>query len=155
MARLSSSNSSKAGPAAKAGLQINDVITAVDAQSTAGEKLEQVVSRLRGERGTQVTLKIDRSRKSHTIPITRDLVRLKEAMTPLEIVIREGRYYLDGREVPLSMVNSILDDRAARDKNWPIRLRFNNQSPYPAGQRILEKCKTANLHDVEVMEFHD
>ncbi len=48
------------GPADKAGIQQDDVITAIDGASTKGLTLEQASSRLRGKAGTQVQLTIER-----------------------------------------------------------------------------------------------
>ena len=45
-------------PADKAGLKSGDVVLAVDGKSTAGEDLDSVISRVRGEAGTQVVLTI-------------------------------------------------------------------------------------------------
>jgi carboxyl-terminal processing protease len=47
-------------PAAKAGLRAQDVILEVDGQSTAGQSVSDVASRIRGEAGTEVKLKIAR-----------------------------------------------------------------------------------------------
>ncbi|MBU2603664.1 MAG: S41 family peptidase [Actinobacteria bacterium] len=45
-------------PAAKAGLGSGDIILAVDGVDTEGQDLDEVVSRIKGEEGTEVTLKV-------------------------------------------------------------------------------------------------
>ncbi|HEY9180500.1 MAG TPA: S41 family peptidase [Candidatus Baltobacteraceae bacterium] len=57
------------GPADKAGVQQDDVITAIDGSSTKGLTLDQASSRLRGKAGTQVQLTIERDGKTLAQPI--------------------------------------------------------------------------------------
>lgn len=57
------------GPADKAGIQQDDVITAIDGASTKGLSLQQASTRLRGKAGTQVQLSIERSGKPLAAPI--------------------------------------------------------------------------------------
>lgn len=58
------------GPADKAGVQQDDVITAIDGVSTKGMTLQQASSHLRGKAGTQVQLTIQRDDKTLTQPIS-------------------------------------------------------------------------------------
>jgi len=61
-------------PAAKAGLEAKDIIAKVDGKSTANKTLTEVVTEIRGEAGTKVTLTILRARenyKEHKIEIIR------------------------------------------------------------------------------------
>jgi len=48
----------KATPAAEAGLGSGDIILAVDGVDTEGQDLDEVVSRIKGKEGTEVTLKL-------------------------------------------------------------------------------------------------
>lgn len=48
-------------PAAKAGLQTKDVITAIDGQSTSGLSVDKAVQKIRGPANTKVTLSISRA----------------------------------------------------------------------------------------------
>lgn len=57
------------GPADKAGVQQDDVITAIDGTSTKGMTLNQASSRLRGKSGTPVRLTIERNGKTLASPI--------------------------------------------------------------------------------------
>lgn len=58
------------GPADKAGVQQDDVITAIDGVSTKGMTLQQASSHLRGKAGTQVQLTIQRDDKTLAQPVT-------------------------------------------------------------------------------------
>src|SRR3989344_1584488 len=61
----------KNSPAETAGLRTGDIITQVDGESTKDWTLVQTVSKIRGEKGTKVTLTINRSGAEKTIAITR------------------------------------------------------------------------------------
>lgn len=69
-------------PAEKAGLQPNDLIIEVEGESTAGQSLNDVVSRIRGEKGTEVILRIQRGDSESTVTVTRDSI-------PIETVVYE------------------------------------------------------------------
>ena len=56
------------GPAAKAGLKKNDVILMIDNRSTAEMSADAVVNYIKGERGSKVTLRIERKLKNGTLP---------------------------------------------------------------------------------------
>ena len=67
-------------PAEKAGLKAGDVVTAIDASSTIGLTLDDAVGKVRGTRGTAVTLTIQRkgSADSIDLTITRDVIVVKD-----------------------------------------------------------------------------
>lgn len=58
-------------PAAKAGLKAKDVITAIDGKSIKGLALEKVITKIRGKKGTSVTLTIKRGQNSFDKTIKR------------------------------------------------------------------------------------
>lgn len=60
----------KGRPAEKAGLQPGDIVTKIDGQSTDGMSLTDAISRIRGPKGTQVTLTIVRAGAPAPIDIT-------------------------------------------------------------------------------------
>lgn len=66
-------------PAAKAGLRPQDKILAIDGLDTTGIALDQAVSLIRGEKGTQVTLTIFREGNENNleVKITRDTIIIK------------------------------------------------------------------------------
>lgn len=71
-------------PADKAGLKAQDIITSIDGVSTTGISVEQAVSKIRGAKGTQVTLKIVRAKsEALSFTITRDDITLPSVTTKI------------------------------------------------------------------------
>ena len=68
-------------PADKAGLLPKDVITYIDSYETAGMSVEDAADRIRGERGTYVTLTIKRNQQQLKKRIQRDEIKLKSVFT--------------------------------------------------------------------------
>lgn len=64
-------------PAEKSGLRMNDRIIKVDGEDTQGQELSEVVSKIRGEKGTQVTLTIQRGADTFDVEITRDVIPIE------------------------------------------------------------------------------
>lgn len=64
-------------PAAKAGLKAQDIITNIDGASTNGISIDSAVTKIRGPKGTKVTLKILRGKTDLlSLTITRDDIRV-------------------------------------------------------------------------------
>lgn len=64
-------------PAQSAGLRAKDIITDIDGKSTAGMSIDDAISKIRGTKGTKVTLKIIRDRQETlSLTITRDDIRV-------------------------------------------------------------------------------
>src|SRR3977135_2181817 len=65
-------------PAAKAGLQANDLITHLDNEQIVGLTLEQAVEKMRGPVNTPITLTVVRKSKDDPfdLKITRDVIRI-------------------------------------------------------------------------------
>lgn len=62
-------------PAEKAGLRASDVIARIDKQDTTGLSVDEAVKKIRGQKGTQVTLLVIRGNtEPKEITITRDLI---------------------------------------------------------------------------------
>lgn len=61
-------------PAEKAGLRPKDVIAEVDGESTAGWTISQAVDKIRGDKGTTVTLTLVRGQKVKEVPIKRERI---------------------------------------------------------------------------------
>jgi carboxyl-terminal processing protease len=64
-------------PADKAGLKAKDIITEINGASTNGMSVDDAISKIRGPKGTKVTLQIVRDKsQSLTFTITRDDIKL-------------------------------------------------------------------------------
>jgi carboxyl-terminal processing protease len=66
------------GPADKAGIEQDDLITAIDGASTKGMGLSQASGKLRGKEGTNVTLTISRDGAALSAPITITRAKIHE-----------------------------------------------------------------------------
>ncbi|MFH0955737.1 MAG: S41 family peptidase [Candidatus Falkowbacteria bacterium] len=72
-------------PAEKAGLQAGDQIYAINGESTAGLEIDEAVSKIRGPKGTEVTLTIFRKsfEKTEDFKITRQTILVKSVRTKM------------------------------------------------------------------------
>lgn len=72
-------------PAVKAGVRSGDIIQAVDGKSTKGLSLDKVVKRIKGKKGTKVSLLIKRTGipKSFEIKVVRDKIVMKNVQSRL------------------------------------------------------------------------
>ncbi len=64
----------KGAPAEKAGIQSQDIITEIDGESAADITVSEAVKRIRGEKGTEVKLKLIREGQQVEVAITRDTI---------------------------------------------------------------------------------
>jgi carboxyl-terminal processing protease len=66
-------------PAEKAGLRAGDQILAIDAEDTAGMSLDYAVNKIRGQKGTDVVLTVNREGwdKAKEIKLTRDTIKIQ------------------------------------------------------------------------------
>jgi carboxyl-terminal processing protease len=96
-------------PAAHAGLQPGDVISAVDGQATHGEDLLQIVREIRGKPGTTVKLAIDRGSKPRfEVSLTRSVIHVDSVKSKLEADnIGYVRISLFGGETPQDLTKAI------------------------------------------------
>ncbi|WP_181347282.1 S41 family peptidase [Thalassobacillus sp. CUG 92003] len=78
----------KGSPAEEAGLKPNDQILKVDGESVKGLDLYETVLQIRGEKGTEVTLEVERSGVSDplTIDIKRDDIPLETVYTDTKTI---------------------------------------------------------------------
>lgn len=71
-------------PAAKAGLQPEDYIIAVDDESIIGLQLSEAVERLRGEVGSKVTVKVQRDQgEPFNVTLVRDFIKIKSVRSEI------------------------------------------------------------------------
>jgi len=69
-------------PAAKAGLQAKDVITSINGATTTGMSIDDAVNKIRGPKGTKVTLQVVRNKaQALSFTITRDNIALPSVTT--------------------------------------------------------------------------
>lgn len=61
-------------PAERAGVMTDDIIAAIDGESTAGFSVEEAVKRIRGEAGTAVTLTLVRDESALDVSIVREQI---------------------------------------------------------------------------------
>lgn len=66
----------KESPAEKAGIKAGDIIVKVDGKSTKGWTLLQAVSKIRGTKGTKVTITVDRNGTDKDYTIVRDTIKV-------------------------------------------------------------------------------
>nr|WP_130859717.1 S41 family peptidase [Gracilibacillus phocaeensis] len=94
-------------PAEKEGLRPNDQILAVDGESIEGLDLYEAVNKIRGEKGTEVVLDIQRPGVEETleVEITRDSI-------PIETVYSETEE-VDGKLIGVLQLTSFAEDTAA------------------------------------------
>lgn len=65
-------------PGDKAGIKAGDIILSVDGTKTDGMQLEDVVGKIRGEKGTEVTLGLeDKAGKKRTVKLIRDSIKIE------------------------------------------------------------------------------
>ena len=80
-------------PAKRAGILAGDIIVQVDGQSTAGWSVDQAVEKIRGAKGTKVTLNIYRNGKDKPFDVTmvRDTILVKSVKWKFKEVEDNGR----------------------------------------------------------------
>lgn len=71
-------------PAAKAGMKTDDVILKVDNEETQGKTLSQVVSKIRGKKGTEVRLTILRGTETFELKLIRDEIPIETVKGSLD-----------------------------------------------------------------------
>ena len=68
-------------PAARSGLKVGDVVTAVDGQSTKGWSADDAVNHIRGKAGTHVKLRLDRAGQVLEIDLVREIINVPSVAT--------------------------------------------------------------------------
>ena len=101
-------------PAQKAGIRSGDKIYAIDGKSTIGLTVDEAVKKIRGQKGTKVTLTILRGtgEKPKDIAITRDVIFVKSVKTELRkdgiFVIKVSNFNDDTKSLFDAAVNEVI-----------------------------------------------
>jgi len=134
----------KGSPAEKAGLKPKDQIVGVDGENIVGMDLYEAVFKIRGEKGTTVSLEIDRPGVQENLDID-----VKRDTIPIETVYSETKT-IDGKKAGVLEITSFAED-TAKDFNKKldelekenieglvIDVRGNPGGLFTAAQEILE-----------------
>jgi carboxyl-terminal processing protease len=78
----------RGSPAIAAGIQVDDVLLAVDGKSTQDQTLELVVPSIRGARGTAVLLTLERAGQPVETSVVRDVIRREDVRSE---IVADGR----------------------------------------------------------------
>src|SRR4029079_8253620 len=137
-------------PAEKVGLRVGDVISSVNGDSTAGMDLNEVVSKLKGPRGTSVKIKVIRPGVDEPIEMNpiRDEIAKYTINTAFMIKPRVGYIKLDsfaettGQELRDSLKK--LRDEAKKNDGRDLEVLVFDLRRNPGGllQEAIEVCET-------------
>ncbi|SIS43125.1 S41 family peptidase [Salimicrobium flavidum] len=100
----------KGAPAEEAGLKPNDQVMKIDGESTEGLDLQEAVNKIRGEKGTDVTLTVERPGAPDLIyiTITRDEI-------PKQSVYKDTKQ-VDGKKVGVLEISSFSEETSKEFK---------------------------------------
>ncbi|WP_100010437.1 S41 family peptidase [Lentibacillus sediminis] len=100
----------KDSPAEKAGLRPNDQVLKVDGESLEGLNLNEAVAKIRGEKGSEVVLQIQRSGVSEPFDVTivRDEIPVETVYNSIETV--------DGKKTGILEITNFSENTAAEVK---------------------------------------
>jgi carboxyl-terminal processing protease len=121
----------KGSPASAAGLEPEDVIWKVDDMDMTGKSLAQVVERIRGPKGTTVTLIVERSGEADplTITIVRDEIRVPSVEWEVKKTATGSVGYIAlnqfGDESVREVREALKDLRSQEMKGLIFDMRFN------------------------------
>ncbi len=146
-------------PAQKAGIKPKDTIIEIDSQDTAGMAIDEAVLKIRGEKGTKVTLKLLRAGELVTVEITREEIKIPSVT--FEVIENGTIGYL--RLNQFGSDTNALADQAAREfktkgvKAVILDLRNNpggllDSSTHIAGLWIENKTVVREKRDGKVID---
>jgi len=124
-------------PAAKAGLQPNDIIIAIDQVPTKGMDLTGSAAKLRGKPGTKISLGIRRQQRTFTVTLSRAILPINPVRTAIKQVkgIKLGYIRLasfNGNAVT-ELKQAIASLEKAQVKGYILDLRHNPGGLFAAG----------------------
>ncbi len=120
-------------PAAKAGLQANDLVTHLDGDQIVGLTLEQAVEKMRGPVNTPITLMVVRKGRDEPfeIKIVRDVIRIQAVKARLEGEVIYAKVSTFNEQTHASLVKQVealktqLKEQQKAPKGFVIDLRNN------------------------------
>ena len=83
-------------PALAAGMQNGDVVSAVDGAAIIGKTIDDVITLIRGPKGTVVTLTVVRAGSTMDVPITRDVIQREDVTSQVLADGKIGYLKIDG-----------------------------------------------------------
>ena len=115
------SNTREGTPSQKIGLQENDVILKVDGEDMEGKSISYVVSKVRGEVGTDVTLTIQRGSQELEVKIT----RAKISIETVKGTVDETDPTIGHVKINSFVENAVTDLRQKGVKKFIFDVRYN------------------------------
>lgn len=122
------SNTREGTPSQKIGLQENDVILKVDGEDMEGKSISYVVSKVRGEVGTDVTLTIQRGSQELEVKITRAKISIetvKGTVDETDPTIGHVKINSFAKNTAQEVENAVTDLRQKGVKKFIFDVRYN------------------------------
>ena len=121
-------NTREGTPSQKIGLQENDVILKVDGEDMEGKSISYVVSKVRGEVGTDVTLTIQRGSQELEVKITRAKISIetvKGTVDETDPTIGHVKINSFAKNTAQEVENTVTDLRQKGVKKFIFDVRYN------------------------------
>jgi carboxyl-terminal processing protease len=117
-------------PAARAGIQPGDYLTAIDSESIVGLTLNEAVRRMRGEAGTDITITVAREGVDpFEVTLRREIINVRAVTARVDGgdigIIRISTFNERTGDMLADAIRTIRRDTGARLKGVVVDLRFN------------------------------
>ncbi|MBC6496836.1 MAG: S41 family peptidase [Alphaproteobacteria bacterium GM7ARS4] len=110
-------------PAARAGLQSNDLIIEIDGAPVFGMTLQEAVNLMRGDPGTTIVIKVLRGKEEpRDVTIVRDIIKIKSVRGRLEGdvgYIRITDFNQNTRDTLITAIDELKEQKAKKDTHDP------------------------------------
>ena len=126
--RVIISNTREGTPAQKIGLQENDAILKVNGEDMEGKSISYVVSKVRGEVGTDVTLTIQRGTQELEVKITRSKIAIetvKGTVDSTDVTIGHVQINSFAKNTAKEVEKAVTDLREKGVKKFIFDVRYN------------------------------